>query len=619
MAIRLESFTVKNYRSIGEEAVTIELDDIVILVGGNNFGKSTILKAYNDAINSERLKIEDFHNCNKENIPQIEITYICSGEDLPGKHFKFEVDSIIDDQGNEQKQYRVYEKYTWLKPGEQPQRVGKRNDTEDWATENDTPRMPWSNPNVARSKKPKGHLVGTFADPSEQSNSIKQIILEVFLEEKIKHYKNDADNNFTNYDTLLDSLKTLKQQFSNNTKDDLTEIAKDISSYSADIIPEHKLNISVNTEEDTDLPPFKFFSDKEVNITFGRQNSQFPLENHGSGARRTLLWSVLKKIADLGYEAKSSGKKFAPIKGANSHVLLLDEPELSLHPAASRSARDMLYSLADTNPNWQVMVTTHSPTFIDLTRNHTKIIRVEQIGESIKATTIFKPEKINFSDDEVESLKLLNLLNPDVLEFFFGNKVLLIEGDTEFTAFGKIISDAKAKGETKYDKIFLLRCNGKTQIVMFMKILNHFQKDYMVLHDIDTKQIIKGVSRMETNEETKERKRVTRKQITKNPAWTVNENIFAEKTEFSRVYSSKIDFESAYFGERVSSGKPENAHEKLKDPNIYQTVKNLLNAIVLDNDDSLPDGAIRANNIEEISDAFDTYAAIHPEVIPTDE
>ncbi|OCH57552.1 ATP-dependent endonuclease [Aliivibrio fischeri] len=616
MSIKIESFTVKNYRSIGEKPITIELDDIVILVGGNNFGKSTILKAYHDAINSEKLKLEDFHNCNKDNIPVVEITYICSEEDAPSEYFRFDVEPLKDQEGEVQKQYRVHELYTWAKPDEAPQRVGKRKDTGKWASQEDQPRMPWSNSNAARCKKPKGHLVGTFSDPSQQSNSIKQIIVDVFLEERIKTYKPDGVEDFTSFETLVGSFKALKKQFSDNAKEDLVEIAKEISSYSSKIIPEHNLNISVNSSDDADLSSLKVFSDKDVSITFGREGSQFPLENHGSGARRTLLWSVLKKIADLGYEAVTTKKKFATIKGVNSHVLLLDEPELSLHPAASRTARDMLYGLAESNPNWQVMVTTHSPTFIDLTRNHTKIIRVEQLGGDIKASTIFRPEDVKFSENEVESLKLLNLLNPDVLEFFFGNKVLLIEGDTEFTAFGKVMSDAKSKGDNKYDDIFLLRCNGKPQIVMFMKILNHFNKDYMVLHDIDTKEIIKGVSRVVIDEVTEEKKRVTNDQITKNPAWTINENIFAEKSEFSRVYSSTIDFESAYFGERVSGRKPENAIEKLKEASIYETIENLLDAIIFNDDDKLPTTTVKANNIEEISDAFDTYAAMHPEVIP---
>ena len=43
---RLHKLTVKNFRAIGSEPVTLELDDIVVLVGSNNSGKSSILRAY---------------------------------------------------------------------------------------------------------------------------------------------------------------------------------------------------------------------------------------------------------------------------------------------------------------------------------------------------------------------------------------------------------------------------------------------------------------------------------------------------------------------------------------------------------------------------------------------
>ncbi|WP_373273315.1 TOPRIM nucleotidyl transferase/hydrolase domain-containing protein, partial [Vibrio parahaemolyticus] len=70
----------------------------------------------------------------------------------------------------------------------------------------------------------------------------------------------------------------------------------------------------------------------------------------------------------------------------------------------------------------------------------------------------------------------------------------LVEGDTEFSAFSKIISDDKNDNHENsiFNDLLVLRCNGKVQVSMFMKVLNHFKKDYFVLHDIDTKQIIKN-------------------------------------------------------------------------------------------------------------------------------
>ena len=43
---RLNKLIIQNFRSIGTEKVEIELDDIVVLVGPNNVGKSSILRAY---------------------------------------------------------------------------------------------------------------------------------------------------------------------------------------------------------------------------------------------------------------------------------------------------------------------------------------------------------------------------------------------------------------------------------------------------------------------------------------------------------------------------------------------------------------------------------------------
>ncbi|MBF4270435.1 DUF2813 domain-containing protein, partial [Vibrio anguillarum] len=47
---RLRKLTIKNFRCIGSTPVEIELDEIVVLVGPNNVGKSSILRAYEVAM-----------------------------------------------------------------------------------------------------------------------------------------------------------------------------------------------------------------------------------------------------------------------------------------------------------------------------------------------------------------------------------------------------------------------------------------------------------------------------------------------------------------------------------------------------------------------------------------
>ncbi|ELB2736831.1 AAA family ATPase [Vibrio alginolyticus] len=608
MSVKLEKLIIKNFRSIGIQPVTIDLDDIVILVGGNNFGKSTILKAYAVAVNSEKLEKEDFHNNitdDPNNRPTIELHTICSGEDRPGQHFR---DALNEELGDDSP-VRVKEKFVWEKIKEAPKRIGYRVDLGRYPESSDSaPHQPWATDNASRKKRPKAHLVGTFDNPDNQSDSIKSILVDVLLEQKIREFEPIDDT--SNFSTLYDQINSLKTKFLSATKAELDDIADDISEYASRIVPEHKLKIHLS-DDDVSESNLKIFDSKDVEVNFGKGAQMFPVSNHGSGARRTLLWAVLKKIAELGYEPQEKGKKYKALGNIKSHLLLLDEPELSLHPNACRETRDMLYDIAENNDNWQIMLTTHSPSFIDLTRDHTKIIRVENSGDKIVATTIFKPDDIEFTEDESESLKLLNLLNPDVMEFFFGGKVLLVEGDTEYCAFGKIINDAKLSGNDNFDDLLILRCGGKVQVSMFMKILNHFKKQYYVLHDIDSMQILKN---RWMNQENGSKQKVVR--VEANPAWTNNSKIHAEMSEFSNVYASVINFETAYFGTGIDSGKPENALNMLRDPDIYQVVQNLLTAILNNDDDMLPSGATKWNEIADIQDKFETYAQDNPEVVP---
>ena len=52
---------VKNIGCIGNEGLTVELDEIVCLVGSNNSGKTTVLRAYELAVKQAELKRDEFN------------------------------------------------------------------------------------------------------------------------------------------------------------------------------------------------------------------------------------------------------------------------------------------------------------------------------------------------------------------------------------------------------------------------------------------------------------------------------------------------------------------------------------------------------------------------------
>ncbi|WP_293297588.1 AAA family ATPase [Pedobacter sp. UBA4863] len=590
---KLKKMIVRNFRAIKND-VEVELNDIVILVGANNAGKSTILKAYENAVKSEKLTLEDFHNCviDEDHLPEVEIITIVDKDTAP------KIEQWCEPFENDT--FLVKEKWTWKKVADKPERVGYRVDANRWATEADKPRMPWATDNVAGSKRPSPHRVSTFDSPEVQSEAVKDLI-NTLLEEKVKLFKPTKQTD--DFPSLIGKFESLKKEFMTASETEVEKISKDITTIIDKIIPNHKFIFSIDEALKSD--PFQIFDPKDVSIKFGEGERLYPLLNHGSGARRTILWAILKKLAEMGFEAKSApkGKKYEAVKSTDSHILLMDEPEISLHPSAIREACNVLYSLPENNI-WQVMLTTHSPNFIDLSKDHTTIVRIEKFNEEkIETTTLYRAEEVQLTTDEKENIKFLNLIDPYVLEFFFGGKVILVEGDTEYNAFNFIKEKEKENGNEEFADILVIRARGKVQISSLMKILNHFKKQYFVLHDTDTPK----TKRRQTKKDSQGKKYIEEIEIV-NPAWTNNSKIEANMSIYSRVYASLINFEFANFNENLSSGKPENAMEKLKDAEFYIAIKKLLQEIISGKIST--ENVICWSKIEELKTFVDGYEKI---------
>jgi putative ATP-dependent endonuclease of OLD family len=264
---------------------------------------------------------------------------------------------------------------------------------------------------------------------------------------------------------------------------------------------------------------------------------------------------------------------------------MLDEPEICLHPGAVRESCRLLYDLPALTGNWQVMITTHSPCFVDFARDHTSIVRVErQEGGEITGTTIFRPDKAMFDGNDRECLKLLNICDPYVAEFFFGGKTIIVEGDTEHTAFMQAILTFPEK----HDRIHVVRARGKATIVSLCKILNQFGAPYAVLHDSD---------RPTYSKDGKEHA---------NPAWAQNDLIRLEMGKASvatRLVASLPNFEMAYLGGEVKKDKPYNVLASLRaDSAALATVSQLLSALA-DFAEPLPAGAIEWTDIGALKKA----------------
>jgi len=165
------------------------------------------------------------------------------------------------------------------------------------------------------------------------------------------------------------------------------------------------------------------------------------------------------------------------------YMLLIDEPEVGLHPSAIRAASHYLYQLAD-DPAWQVMLTTHAPSFIDPLKDHTTIVRLSRTQANPTPHT-YRAEEVAFSEDEKENLKMLNRFDQGLAEMFFGQYPILVEGDTEFACFEYLMARDPQQFPTASRPV-LVRARGKYTLVLLIRMLRHFKVSFSVLHDADT-------------------------------------------------------------------------------------------------------------------------------------
>ncbi|MEO3684706.1 AAA family ATPase [Shewanella vesiculosa] len=591
----IKKLKIKNFGCIGSQPIELDIDNIVVLVGPNNAGKSTILKAYEAVTDCLKLEQDDFHNkqVSVDSFPEIEVHSVATDENKPG-------DEWCLDQGNGT--YLVREKWKWTATNKEPERVGFNIVLDRWAQEGDRERMPWGTNNVAKARRPKPHRVNTFDDPEVQSKAVTSL-LKSLLEDSIKQIKENDEDEKTKYEILVESLKELRDSSKITQQESIEGLEGTANEIISKIFPSHELKISALENS----APIKIdLLGNEFSIEMGPIGGlTFPLEKQGSGSRRTALWTILKLLADNGVRAKVAGptakSHHEPVGPNTAHVLLLDEPEVSLHPSATEIARDVLYSLPD-NTNWQVMVATHSPSFIDLTKDHTTIIRVDKNqNDNIETTTLFKPESAQLDEDDKENLKLINLFDSHISEAFFGGNVLIVEGDTEYSAFNYIKNKEMESGNNSYHDLNIIRARGKVTVASMMKVLNHFGKKFYALHDTD----VPTVKSKRKNKELSVDGAIVYDQFTMvNPAWTNNEKILSQMTEQSRVVASVINFEDAYFDETIGSNKPENCIKHIKEEqDMYQKIKGLLDGILELGEHCLPVGAMVWSDMSELSDA----------------
>ena len=502
--MKLIELQIKNFGCIDENGITIKIDDIVVLIGPNNVGKTTSIRAYEMFANSGTiLKIDDFYQ-NNENNP-VEIAGVfgeITNEDKQqiGEKWIYK---------NNDKQDVIKYKWRWEKSGVKGEKYSWYDKEGKW----EKGGMGGWDSKIA-SCIPVPLKISPFDDSIQLENKIVELLTSAVKE----NVKNDQSKVAKLLDQVNDLANEVKKQIAEELNKTTSRLQKNLN----EVFPEHNVDIAPQADK---IEVDKILATGTHLNVAGNDGKYYPLANQGSGLQRAFLWSAIEALADTG--KMKSGR--STIESEKPKMLLVEEPESFLHPPAVRLAREALYKIAELD-NWQVMITTHSPIFIDVSKPHTTIIRVEK---NEGATKIFSTEKAQFSDKERERLQMIRNCHPTINEFFFANKVILVEGDTEQVTFSQV----------KEERVTIINCRGKANIPMFEKILNHFGVEYIGVHDLDTPKSKRDGK------------------FIKNSMWTINEKIIEEANKGlnGKVIVNIPDFERQFFGYLQSGDKPYNA------------------------------------------------------------
>lgn len=517
---KLVRLRLVNIGPVGPDGLTVELDNIVCLVGPNNVGKSTVLRAYELAVNPTSFSVErDLCRWSSARKSSVELwVHIPLDTQNIGERWKEEQAGLL----------LVRSRWEW---SEDSNWKHKRQTWDPEAKEYAEDGKAGGLDAVFSSRLPRPLRVGTLDGPDAEHKELNKLILAPAAE-SIRAALAQVDS----------PLSRAMAEFKREAQSHLTHINEHVQSLRDEINRSHNqifpglcLDFDIGLG-DLGLDPMKVLQDNSfIKVLEGEQEIDW--SRQGTGSQRALFWSLLrvrsrltalasitqqnkKKVEELKKQAQkaradadkanSEDKRLEKLQAAQefdaqaterantspetllntmhgdvnlpSYMLLMDEPEVALHPNAVRAASEYLYELAEDNA-WQVMLTTHSPLFIDPMKDHTTIVRLDRSGSELTPRT-FRTDTLRFSLDERENLKCLNRFDPGLAEMFFGPLPVIVEGDTEFAAFDYIMRLQPDVFPVHSRPVFV-RARGKDSMVLVIRMLAHFKIPFAVLHDSD--------------------------------------------------------------------------------------------------------------------------------------
>lgn len=239
----------------------------------------------------------------------------------------------------------------------------------------------------------------------------------------------------------------------------------------ASVFPDSKLHATASlSDPKTALKP-------TFNVEMS-SNVRTPISHQGSGMIRAAAFGMLR------FRQKWLSNR--EDEHNRSLIVCFEEPETYLHPSAANQMRDAIYELSGNES--QIIATTHSPFIIDLSRKPKQILNsLRHESGSIKSLPFNVTDAYStLENDDKSHVKMILRVDDHVARVFFTKHVVIVEGDTEEILIKETLKRLPKEQYLSIASDFeIVKARGKASIIGLVKYLVAMGITPIVVHDRD--------------------------------------------------------------------------------------------------------------------------------------
>lgn len=542
--MKLTNVRIQNFRSCRD--VSLEVGGMHALVGANNAGKSSVLRALDFLFNPSTKSLNEESFWNKDTSLEIRVEAVFSDltdkeKEVLGAYLKADgtfhmarsakMGAKSGESDSEYGEDKIGIGQHYKKPVPEPEwlqeaNINGKNIAEWWKAKDqlviaganfaDSWAGTTKKPGVEEWKEKAKEFITAHADkipmqdawtdnPKGYANVLKGTLPFFVLVPAIRDVTEESKGTKSSpFGKLLFAiLDTVAQEKKAKIEEILAEISKQMNRAGGD----ERVPLIADTEKQLNTLLNDFFAGCDLEIEFQTPTLEVLLsapklyvddgfrnavENKGHGLQRAVIFTILRRYAEH-MTSSAEGKK-------RNLILAVEEPELYMHPQAQRTIRRVFRKIA--NGEDQVLFSTHSSLLVDVAY-FDEIIRMECSFETIdgKKTTASRAWQLSMTNmikdlecrfpkikgsATPESMRDLysHAYNPRRNEGFFASKIALVEGLTEEYSL-PIYADALPGCAFDPQGISVVECGGKGTMDRLFRIFNELHIPCYMVFDYD--------------------------------------------------------------------------------------------------------------------------------------